>query len=76
MFAMMLQTPEEAQAAVVKKNFEEVVVVKTEPGTECGNFGCLALDGKGGLYALKTDTMEGHIAMVICMLQLEIILPR
>lgn len=60
MFAMMLQTPEEAQAAVVKKNFEEVVVVKTEPGTECGNFGCLALDGKGGLYALKTDTMEGH----------------
>ena len=56
----MLQTPEEAQAATVKKDFEEVVVVKTENGTKCGNFGCLALDGKGGLYALKTDTKEGH----------------
>lgn len=58
---IMLQTPEEAQAATVKKDFEEVVVVKTENGTKCGNFGCLALDGKGGLYALKTDTKEGHL---------------
>ena len=31
---IMLQTPEEAQAATVKKDFEEVVVVKTENGTK------------------------------------------
>lgn len=54
---LLVQLPVEAKAATdVNKSFEEVVIVKTEDGTKCGNFGCIALDGKGGLYALKTDT--------------------
>lgn len=59
LLAMLLQIPVEAEAATVTKSFKEVVIVKTEEGTKCGNFGCIALDGKGGLYALKTDTTKG-----------------
>lgn len=59
LFVILLQIPVEAKAATVTMSFKEVVIVKTEDGTKCGNFGCIALDGKGGLYALKTDTTEG-----------------